>query len=310
MRRLVFAVAFSLTLHACHAQTLHEELQKAGIVESGFSPSELAQHVNGASARNGSSIYLVYMRVNAGDELAGFPRAIRYEPGSGLMLRKDLAIRDEDICCGSPGGISFTQSYELFEFHLNPSASAVIVADSKLQPTEVLYGFGEREIAPDEVIFTESMVHFAPVHAERIMLANLRTGAAQELYPPKGDALRTAFARDHAAKMPPAAVCEAMNDPCDPDDYDEDIEWVRGDGPDRFLLHVSRNAVHAMKKDEPPDSVLNDEALYVYERRRGEWFYCGVEITGDANKQAPCNPKAPVDAGEDADSGSFVRKAN
>jgi hypothetical protein len=291
------------------AQTLREELQKAGIPVSSFSSAELVQGVNAANAQKDASIYLIYMRVDARNRFTGFPQAVRFEHGSGKVVRRELVVHDEEICCGSPLGIAFTHNYQLFEFHVTPSASVTIVADGELKPVEMLYGFGVREVAPDQVIFTENMVHFAPAHPERIMLANLRTGAARELYPPRGDALRVAFARDHEAKMPPQTVCAAMNDPCDPDYFDEDVEWASGNRTDRFVLRVSRNAVHAMKNDEEPDVVLSSQGLYLYERRPEGWFYCGVALTGGAEQKADCSPERPVQADEHAeDPGLFVRK--
>jgi hypothetical protein len=309
MARSMLALVLVCAGAVCGAQTLREELQKAGIPASSFSSAELAQGVNAANAQKDASIYLVYMRVNARNEFTGFPQAVRFEHGSGKVVRRELVVQDEGICCGSPLGIVFTHNYQLFEFHVTPSASATIVVDGELKPMEMLYGFGAREVVPDEVVFTENMTHFAPAHPERIMLANLRTGAARELYPPKGDALRAAFARDHEEKMPPQEVCAAMNDRCDPDYYDEDVEWTSGDRPDRFVLRVSRNAVHAMKKDEEPVTVLSGQAIYVYERRPEGWLYCGVALTGSAEQKADCSPELPVQADENAeDPGIFVRK--
>lgn len=309
MRRLAFAFFLIWVAH-CRAQTLHEELQKSGIPQGSFSSSELEQHVNAASTRKGQSVFLVYMRLNAKDEFTGFPEAIRYEPGSGQILRKELAIGHEEICCGSPLSISLTAHYALFEFHLTPSASTIIATDENLHPAEILMGFGTREIGADEVAFVEDMVHFSPAHAERIMLADLRTGASQELYPPKGDALRAAFSEKHSERLPPPDVCAAMNDLCDPDTFDEDVESAPGDMPDRFLLRVRRSASHVTKKDEGPETVLSEEAMYVFERRKEGWFYCGVTITGSASEKAPCSPNLRVEADGNADSRSLVMKVN
>jgi hypothetical protein len=248
------------------------------------------------------------MRVDAKNEFTGFPQALRYESGSCKLARKELAIGDEENCCGSPLGISFTNTFELFEFHLSPSASITIVADSELKPQEILHGFGARQVAPDEVVFTENMIHFAPAHPERIMLANLRTGAARELYPPKGDKLRAAFARDHEAKMPSQEVCVKMNDPCSPDYYDEQVELLNADGSRRVTMRVSRDATHALREGEPPATVLSQQALYVYERRKEGWFYCGVPVTNISGEKANCNPELPVESEEDSDSGSHVKR--
>ena len=310
MTRFVLASILMCAAAVCRAQTLQDELQKAGIPTSSFTNDELVQGVNAASARNGDSVYFTYMRVDANNAFSGSPEAVRYETVSGKVVHTEFAIRNERICCGSPLGISFTRNYALFEFHLSPSAGAVIVADSQLKPVAVLYGFGVHEVAPDEVIFTENMVHFAPAHPERIVFADLRTGAAREIYPPKGDALRTTFARDHEAKMPPQEVCAKMNDPCSPDDYDEGVEVSSGDGPDRLTMLVSRDASHGLREGELPDTVLSAKALYVYERRKEGWFYCEAQATKATEAKATCNPKLPVESEKAADPSSYVKRVN
>jgi hypothetical protein len=310
MNRFVFSSVLLCVAAVCGAQTLKDELNKSGIPAAGFRSAELAQGVNAASARDGNATYLVYMRVDEKNTLSGFPQAVRYEPESGKVLRRELTVGEEQNCCGSPLGISFSRSYELFEFHLTPSASIVVVADRALRAVEILLGFGVQEIAPDEVIFTENMIHFAPAHPERIMLVNLGTGAARQLYPPKGDTLRAAFARDHEAKMPSQEVCGKMDDPCRPDYYDEQVGLLNADGPRRITMRFSRDATHAFREGEPPDTVLSRQALYVYERRKEGWFYCSVPVTNITGEKANCNPELPVESEEDADSGSYVKKVN
>ena len=302
--------AFIFAAQSFHAPTLQEELQRVGIHSAGFDGAELAEPVNAASARHGESVYLDYMQVDKSGVLTGFPRVVRYDPASGMILRRELKVHDQEICCGSPDGISFTRSYALFAFHGSPSASAVIVADSELKPVLVLYGFGLQEVAPDAVIFTESMVHFAPTHAERILLADLRSGHGRELYPSAGDPLRAAFSGEHEKKMPSRDVCMATNDPCAAGMYDEDVEWTRGDRADRYVLKVNRSAVHALSKGQPPQTVLSERALYVYELRQGRWFYCGVVISESADQETLCQPNLEVKSERGVDPGGFVRKAN
>ncbi len=311
MRGLVCGFVLAIIALPCGAQTLGDELNKAGIPAGKFSSAELAQGVNAASARDGDSSYLVYMRVNASNMFTGYPQAVRYDEKGGTLVRKELPLGEKDNCCGSPLGIHVTRNYRLFEFHLSPSASTIVVTDSEFKPVELLYGFGTREIAADEVIFSEDMVHFAPAHPERLMLVDLRSGAAQELYPPKGDALRAAFAREHKKHMPAPEVCAAMNDPCRPDYYDEAIELRNDNAPERFTIRVSRDAVHAMTKDGDPDSVVSDHALYVYQRQNGRWFYCAVPLSDAAGETPECQPSLPVTAdGQPEFRLGIVRKVN
>jgi hypothetical protein len=101
-----------------------------------------------------------------------------------------------------------------------------------------------------------------------------------------------------------------MNDPCDPDDYDEDTQFASADAPDRFVIRVSRNAVHAMTKDAEPDTVASESALYIYEHRKAGWFYCAV-LSGTADQKPDCQPNLPVIADEATELRSpFVKRVN
>lgn len=309
MGKLACTLVLACAALPCGAQTLGEELSKAGVPARGFSNVELQQGVNAASAHDTQFSYLVYVRVDANNSFSGLPQVVRYEQKSGAVVRKELSLGGEDY--GSPLGILFTRDYELIEFHLTPSASMVAVTDRNLKPVEILYGFGMREIAPDEVIFIEDMIHFAPAQQERMMLVDLRSGAFQELYPPKDDKVRAAFANEHRAHMPAPQVCMATNDPCDPETYDEAIEFLDIDAPDRFAIRVSRDAAHAMAKDAEPDSVASDEAVYVYERRKGSWFYCSMSVGTPAQEKPDCQANLAVGAdGEPEFPEPLVRKVN
>ncbi len=293
MLRTTLILVFICAALPCAAQTLAEELHAASVPTNSFSAADLAQTINAAHATDAGFTYVASVRVGKNNTLEGSPQIIRYDEATGTIMRRDLKT-DDEMCCGSPDGIDFTRNYILFSFHNTPSANTVLAADHNLNLVEVLYGFDFHEIAPDQVIFIENMIHFASTHPERIMLADVRIGAAQELYPPKGDRLRAAFSREHKASMPHPDVCAALNDPCDPDNYDEDIQFLGADSPGRFAIRVTRNAVHAMAKDSEPESVVSESALYVYAERNGSWFYCEAPATGRPLERPACQPNLPV----------------
>jgi len=313
IRSLAVVIVLAGATLGCCAQTptLADQLDRAGIPNAGFSGAELAQAVNAVQARYGDQIYLAYMRVDANDMFSGFPQLIRFDPAIKKAQRSELAIGEEDQCCGSPLAIQFTRNYVALIFHSTPSASTTIVVNNALKPVEILFGIDLLEIAPDQVVFIENMIHFAPAHPERLRFLDLRTGENQALYPPKGDAMRTEFARQHKQHMPPQRVCQELNDPCDPDFYDEDIQFLGAETPGRFTFRVDRNVVHAMAKDREPDSVLSESALYVYERRNRQWLYCEMEFSGKTDRLIGCDPKLPaLPDGKEMYPGPFVKRMN
>ena len=293
-------LALTVAVLACQAQTLRDELRTAGIPETQFPSAELGQTVNATSARGGTTTYLAYMRVDANQHFRGSPQVLRYDSATGMIARKELPPGDEERCCGSPLNITITHNYELFEFHDTPSASTVLAADKSLKPVAVLYCFGMKEIAPDEVVFTEDMVHFAPAHPERLRVVDLRSGTTEEIYPPKGDKLRVEFARVHERKMPSQKICQAENDPCDPTYYDESVEFVSA-GERQLKLRVSRDAAHVIAKDQEPETVASQEALYIYWQTVSGWRYCEMELRDKNSEDEGCVPNLPVVADVDTD---------
>jgi hypothetical protein len=117
-----------------------------------------------------------------------------------------------------------------------------------------------------------------------------------ELYPPQGDALRAEFAREHARHMPPHETCMQMNDPCKPELYDEDIEFVDGDrGSNPFEFTVHRDASHATSPGQPPESVESAAALYRYAWNGQSWTYCEEGLPDKTrNGGQGCTPNLPV----------------
>ena len=185
----------------------------------------------------------------------------------------------------------------LVSFHITPSAETILVITNNLKLAATLYGFDVREVFPGKVVFIEDMIHFAPVSPERLELADLHTGARTELYPPRGDTLRAAFAREHAIHMPPSAICTRMNDPCKADLYDEDIQFVENHGRGDFTFTVDRVAAHATEEGKPPQIVASEVALYRYAWNGESWLYCEEKqpaTTTQSSTQEHCTPNLPV----------------
>jgi hypothetical protein len=322
MARFVLAWILFCAASVCSAQALRDELQKVGIPADGFSSAELAQGVNAASARNGNSSYLAYMRVDGNNMFTGLPILVQSDGTSGAIRRKELDPEDKEICCRSPLGIQFTADYVLISFHDTPSASTVLVTDRNLRLIEILFGFDIHEIAPDVVIFTENMIHFAAEHPERKRLVDLAAGSSQELYPPKGDALRAEFAKIHQQHMPSPEACQEANDVCDPETYDEGLTFQQGAKPGQFQLLVTRTAEHAFASKDNPQNWPIQLAAYTYRKGKRGWLYCereqsaarlikNVDHAMPLSKEEGCTPNLPVVAdtsGQESPFPGLIRK--
>ena len=153
--------------------------------------------------------------------------------------------------------------------------------DGRLAQKTTLYGFSPKLVAPNQVVLIEDMIHFSPVHPERLQLADLKQGTTTELYPPQQDVMRAKLARENAAHMPTRDVCMKMNDPCDLHLFDEEILGIAtGDGG-HFALIVNQSASHAILRGEPPVTVASQSALYIYAPSDHGWAYCETEMSNE-----------------------------
>ena len=128
---------------------------------------------------------------------------------------------------------------------------------------------------------------------------DLRFGAAKEIYPIKDDPLRAEFARLHEQQMPPPTSCQEADDPCDPDLFDESIQFLDADQSGRLKFRVLRNASHPLLQDRQTATVASQSAVYVYERRDSGWRYCEFKIPADAHQTGTCKPSSLVVADQD-----------
>jgi hypothetical protein len=291
MRILTLLAALLLAVSS-RAETLRAFLKTSGIPDASFTKAELDEEINGSAGANQEIVLAAYVRVK-GDEVVGDPRLVHYDRKSGAIQRAEVKPEDEDRCCGSPDDLMLLRDFAIISFHINPDAETMLVVGKDLKLVTTLYGFNVREVAPGQVVFIENMIHFAAEHPERLAFADLRTGTTRELYPPRGDALRAAFAREHARHLPPHDTCEKMNDPCTPELYDEDIDFVDVDGHGSFAFTVQRDALHATASEQPPESVVSEAALYRYAWNGNNWLYCEEKLTEDAAKALTLHPGQP-----------------
>lgn len=261
----------------CSAETLAQFLEKNDIPTTGISAAELAAQIDGISSSSGNYTYVAWLKLN-GELVTGTPQLIRYDSQSHAVSRADLARDgyDEEFCSGTVEGTEFVENYTILTTSISPSAVCAMVLGPKLRLVETLFGFGIEEISPGEIVLTEDMVHFAAVHDEHLLFVDLRSGTSAELFPPKGDALRTQFIEERARRVQSDNSCRqpAQEDAdCDPNSFDEDIHFLASDGKGRFAIEVLRPS---------PENDPN-VTFYLYQHSSHGWRYC--ERTSDEPKR-------------------------
>jgi hypothetical protein len=308
MRFEVVFLALFLVANVCPAETLKELLIGANIPIASFGKDELSVNVDGSSMQNEQRILIAYKEVKAGS-LVGPIRMTVYNKGSGAIVRRNMNLSEVQTsnCDGAIEGISSYRSYIVLEMHLTPSASCYVFADESFKVVRVIEGIDWFEIYPNRIVIVENMMHFAPVHPERLQLLDLLKPGSKEIYPLKDDALRAHFIGEHAKHMPSDEVCGLLNDPCDSKLFDESVGYFASDGRGKFALLVNLDASHATEKETPPITVLSRDILYIYQQDKHGWLYCeqpvedseveilGKEMSGHFEKVASrCIPNLPV----------------
>ena len=306
LRTLASAVAILFAVLPCRSQApLREQLQSAGVPVNSFSSAELDEAVDGTGTSKQPYIYFVYLRTD-GDLLTGIPHPVRYDQGTGVILRSDLQLKKEDpYCGGSPLGIRFLDDYLLLDFHYNPSAACVLVLDKNLKLLRSLDGFNLKKVATNQIVLTENMIHFAPTHPERLQWADLSKDIDLEIYPLENDALRNRFIQDLEKRIP--AECKQAGQSCNYDLIEEGCVYLGGDGKTEFAFECGRSASYQVKEGDESVPYSTDSAIYLYSHNPNGWKYCAQATTenerkvlGDKKEQgyakikSRCTPKLEV----------------
>jgi hypothetical protein len=265
---------------AASADPLQQLLEKSGVPAKAFTSAELAAEVSGDAVTNDARVIILYAPVNRLDQnvLVGPRVLVSFDKKSGMVKRSEIPDEPTKMCGSSVGDLRANDEFILVETHINPSAACTLIFDDQLKLQKTLYGFGAELVAPAQVIMIEDMVHFAPVHPERLQLVDLHKWTDSELYPPKGDILRRKLIAAHAAKMPSEADCTAHNESCEAAIFDEEIRAFHSSGRGRFAFIAHQSASHMMKDGDAPETVAAQTVLYVYQQKGAGWTYCQQEL--------------------------------
>src|SRR5688572_14305259 len=84
----------------------------------------------------------------------------------------------------TPKSLAGIETHVVMSIHLSPSAeTTVVLRKSDLREVGRFEGWPEFTIPPSLVVFTRSMVHFAPAHPESLAVFDLTSGVEAPLYP-------------------------------------------------------------------------------------------------------------------------------
>lgn len=275
----LLCVSFCLAMSA-RAETLQQLLQDQGVPAASFSPEELSLEVSGVAKSDDHRTVIAYAEVDrlTGNAMVGPRTILSFDKTSSAVQRKALPTEGTESCGGAPIEIGFSDDFILLQTHINPSAGCTLVVDANLALQKTLYGFNPVRVAPNQIVVVEDMIHFAPVHPERLQLVDLVKWTNSELYPPRGDVLRKSLAAQNAAALPSQETCTVNNESCDPNDFDETLNAITSDGQGRFAFVATQEASHVRKEGEAPEKVASQNVLYVYRKQGTGWRYCQQEL--------------------------------
>lgn len=97
---------------------------------------------------------------------------------------------------GSVRGVSVGERYILIEGHANPSAGVGLLLNrTNLRTVARLSGYDLRLLSTGSILYHANMVHFAPVHQERLVVFEPRTRSEAEIFPGKAESVIAASYR-------------------------------------------------------------------------------------------------------------------
>lgn len=193
------------------------------------------------SGDTGSVFLLAYYDSDRMDRM----RVFRWDQKTGRGAKGDLRV--SATCLGAVLNISEENGLVAVTTHVTPSATCVLLFDSKLRFREELAGWLFGRVG-GKLIVGGNTIHFAPTHPESFGIYDPATKKLTPIYPAEGDARRKAFAERLRKHMPSEAWCREFNNPCDPDKFTTDILQVKVNAArDAFSFDVRMSAEGMVK---------------------------------------------------------------
>lgn len=226
---MLFASIASLTCGALAAETLREVLRAQNAPASDQSLPNLDKTITSYQVLDNAKNFLIAYYVNNGQAALDAPLIVsRFDRLARTWQTKEFSRNElqDDSCLGSAIGAHSLADRIYLELHINPSASCTLVLSHDLAVQKALSGWFLAAFADGRVVYHDNEIHFAPVHAAELSLYDPRTNQEIKIYPRKPfQSIRAA----HIQKMLGFYAhnpdwCNAHNNPCDPEWFDNDIQ--------------------------------------------------------------------------------------
>lgn len=224
--------------------------------------------------------YVIAYYVDDGRDVLNRPMFLeRYDRKRGDWTSSSLADAETksgaiDVdCFGAILSVTAAAKRLLVDTHINPSASCLLVLSADLRLEIGLYGWLERMLGEDTLIYQRSQIHFAPVHPAEIALYDLRTRRDVTLFPRKPD---SAIRRARTAQLAEfykvnKEWCNKNDDPCDPENFDSGLqgEVATNEAEAAVAFLISYEQIQLVGGNVQKPSGPKD-VLYVYRRVNDE----------------------------------------
>ena len=240
MRAASFALitmAF-LAVTPLRAETLSDVLATRKIPVNLFPASDLQQPITSYAVSADNSPFLLAYHDDGSGRLPPILRIVRYNEQTHELRRADLKGIEvpfhgfdtvmkqvSSICMGSALAISEADGFIAINTHISPSAGCVLVLNPDLTFSAGLWGWALAAVN-ENIVFEESMIHFAPIHSAKLSIYNPRQKKLIRIFPTEGDAGRQQFSEELKNHLPSAEWCAQENHSCNPDDFEMDINNV------------------------------------------------------------------------------------
>lgn len=262
-------LASLLTAHNVPTTVLPEKFREQPITSFAF------------SSDNGPFL-LAYYDDDGSGTLPPLLHVLRYDRQTKRLIRADLqgsAMKfhgfDDvisgipDICLGSALNIHEKNGLILIDTHVSPSAGCIFILTSGFRFSATLFGWTLGQI-DDNIIYEESMVHFAPIHPARVAIYNPRLRQRTLIYPAPADSARELFSAQLRKYMPPREYCAHQNIPCDPSEFSTDLQDLTVNESDRsFTFQIQMTPENFGEQAER--SVPSQAVQYKFRLEDGKW---------------------------------------
>ena len=134
------------------------------------------------AASAGTFVAAYYLREELNGQAFGRLHVSLFDRTTGRW-RHAPALRQQ---IGSVLGVRISERHILIEGHASPSAGVgLLLSRTTLRAVTRLGGYGLRFLPDGSILYRANMVHFAPVHQERLMVFDTRSRREAEIFPGK-----------------------------------------------------------------------------------------------------------------------------